>query len=135
MNDIINPTSLGIQQTHQATIETQDLIWEAHQDVRKTLETVQPLSALLSLLERPDDQAEALGSHLAESLAGLATAISEITVRTSQLEKAINVQTELLSRISKQSAERLKASDHTSQQVAEITARLDQLHQDLFADG
>lgn len=106
MNDMTNPTILGIQQAHEATVETQDLIRETHQDVRKTLETVEPLPALLSLLERPEDQAEALGRQLAESLAMLATSTSEIGMRTSRLEKAMAAQTELLSRISEQGRRR-----------------------------
>lgn len=135
MNDISNPTILGIQQTHEATVATQDLIRETHQDVRRTLETVEPLPALLSLLKRPEDQAEALGKQLSESLAMLATATSEIGMRTSQLEKVTTAQTELLSRIGEQCGQVLKATDRLSRQVARLEARLDQLHQDLFADG
>lgn len=135
MNDISNPTILGIQQAHEATVATQDLIRETHQDVRRTLETVEPLPALLSLLKRPEDQAEALGKQLSESLAMLATATSEIGMRTSQLEKVTTAQTELLSRIGVQCGQVLKATDRLSRQMAELAARLDQLHQDLFADG
>ena len=135
MNDISNPTILGIQQTHEATVATQDLIRETHQDVRRTLETVEPLPALLSLLKRPEDQAEALGKQLSESLAMLVTATSEIGMRTSQLEKVTTAQTELLSRIGEQCGQVLKATDRLSRQVARLEARLDQLHQDLFVDG
>ena len=101
----------------------------------ETLATLRPLTSLLDLLARPQDQSTELGRQLAESLSQLAFSASETGHQVKDLRAEIRSMTAVLDGLTKAVAQLQDGQKKLATTLSRLDQKLAQLNRDLFEDA